>query len=117
MKYPSPAELSQYAGRVISEVMSPQGNSATGSAKSGPGEWYTRDCDSDPQYHSRRVVNHALSAVGIGPTGTDAGGESANDHWRRCLVRSVFCCFMAENPPSGEKPVDWRVYGQSKAHL
>jgi len=65
MSYPTPEELGDFAKQIIMEVMAPRGGSSTGSDKSGPGEWYTKDCIADPLYHSRRVVNHALSAIGL----------------------------------------------------
>jgi hypothetical protein len=43
MSYPTPEELGDFAKQIIMEVMAPRGGSSTGSDKSGPGEWYTKD--------------------------------------------------------------------------
>ena len=113
MDYPKPEDLGDFAKQIIMEVMAPRGGSSTGSDKSGPGEWYTKDCVEDPQYHSRRVVNHALSAIGLADDAMDANGETRSDHWHRCLVRAVFCAYMDQNPPTEPKNLDWKTYLQA----
>ena len=113
MSYPTPEELGDFAKQIIMEVMAPRGGSSTGSDKSGPGEWYTKDCIEDPLYHSRRVVNHALSAIGLSGDAVDANGETCSDHWHRCLVRAVFCAYMDRFPLSAPKKLDWKTYLQS----
>lgn len=113
MDYPKPEELGDFAKQIIMAVMAPRGGSSTGSDKSGPGEWYTKDCLADPLYHSRRVVNHALSALGLADDAVDANGETRSDHWHRCLVRAVFCAYMDQHPPSAPKKLDWKTYLQA----
>ena len=49
MDYPKPEDLGDFAKQIIMEVMTPRGGSSTGSDKSGPDEWYTKDCIEDPQ--------------------------------------------------------------------
>lgn len=105
--YPSPEELGEFAKRVIGKVMAPQGGSATGSDKSGPGEWFTKDCVEDPMYHVRRVVGHTVSAIGLGEGERDAQGESRSDHWERCLVRAVFCCYMDQHTSKWNEDSPW----------
>lgn len=66
--------------------MRPVDGSATGSLKSGPGEWFDKDIEADPGYHYMRAHRHLASAW-IG----DGGDESPRDHLCRALTRVAFC--------------------------
>ena len=43
MDYPTAEEVGEFAKQIVIEVMAPRKGSNTGSDKSGPGEWYTKD--------------------------------------------------------------------------
>lgn len=115
MDYPTAEEVGEFAKQIVIEVMAPRKGSNTGSDKSGPGEWYTKDWVEDPYYHVIRIMGHCVSAQRLGPSEADSQGETGLDHAKRCVVRAAFLAFTQKYPIGTFKKPDWRTYGQEEA--
>ena len=81
MDYPKPHDVAHMAFGAVLASMAPTGGSATGSAKSGPGEWASIDVAKDKAYHIMRAFRHG--------TETDPNGETDEEHLMKMITRAA----------------------------
>jgi hypothetical protein len=86
MDAPTAYDVAHLASSAVLSTMKPLNGSQTGSDKSGPGEWFDKDVESDPGYHYMRAMRHLTSAWL-----NDDPNESRMDHLFRALTRIAFC--------------------------
>lgn len=90
MNCPSAYDVAHLASSAILSTMKPINGSQTGSDKSGPGEWFDKDVETDPGYHHMRAIRHITTAWNL-DAGTEADFETSMDHLDRALTRIAFC--------------------------
>jgi len=91
MSYPTPYDVAALAQGAVLTTMKPANGRETGSDKSGPGEWATKDVEEDPGYHYMRAIRHLTTAWNIEAGTEDPGDEDARDHLHRAITRATFC--------------------------
>ena len=85
---PSIDDLATLAAASVRRSMAPTDGSATGSLKSGPGEWFTKDPEGDPAYHVNRSIRHLITAANI-QAGTESDGEGVERHAEKAVCRAA----------------------------
>ena len=85
--YPTPDQVADYAAIVIESIMTGGGKAATGSTKSGPGQWFTRD---SIRYSCDRAITHLVTAMKMLDGNKDEDDEGIQGHLDRALCRAAF---------------------------
>jgi|32_taG_2_1085360.scaffolds.fasta_scaffold130081_1 hypothetical protein len=90
MDYPKPHDVAHMAFGAVLASMAPTGGSATGSAKSGPGEWASIDVAKDKAYHIMRAFRHGTTYWNLRHgTETDPNGETDEEHLMKMITRAA----------------------------
>lgn len=87
-KYPPATHVAAVAYEAVIKAMAPVTELGTGSDKSGPGDWYTKDLVDDPYYHLNRIVTHGQRAESC-KAGTLKDSEGVVGHLRRAICRAA----------------------------
>lgn len=88
--YPLPLEVAQAAFGAVLASMAPKDGSQTGSQKSGPGEWFTKDVETDPCYHLMRAFRHGTTYWNLRHgTEVDERGETDEEHLMKMICRAA----------------------------
>lgn len=85
--YPSPEEVARIAGETILALMTRGGTAASGSDKSGPGDWFWRD---SWRYNTDRVISHLSTATQMVDGNKPEDTEGVEGHLARALCRAAF---------------------------
>jgi hypothetical protein len=85
--FPSPEQVQWYASITIRSIMTNGGKAKTGSNKSGPGEWFTRD---SIRYSADRAISHLTTALMMLDGNKDEDSEGILGHLQRALCRVAF---------------------------
>jgi hypothetical protein len=88
--YPLPDEIAMNASKEIVHVMTRGGKSKTGSTKSGPGEWFTRD---SIRYSADRAVSHMATAMMMLDGNKKEDKEGVVGHLQRALCRAAMVLY------------------------
>jgi len=88
--YPLPDEIAMNASKEIVHVMTRGGKSKTGSTKSGPGEWFTRD---SIRYSADRAVSHMAIAMMMLDGNKKEDKEGVVGHLQRALCRAAMVLY------------------------
>jgi len=88
--YPLPQEMAKSTFTEIVYVMTRGGKSKTGSTKSGPGQWYTRD---SIRYSADRAVSHMVTAMMMLDGNKKEDKEGVIGHLQRALCRSAMVLY------------------------
>lgn len=85
--FPSPEQVQWFASITIRSIMTKGGKAKTGSSKSGPGQWFTRD---SIRYSADRAIKHLTTAMMMLDGNKDEDEEGIQGHLQRALCRVAF---------------------------
>jgi len=85
--FPSPEQVQWFASITIRSIMTKGGKAKTGSIKSGPGQWFTRD---SIRYSADRAIKHLTTAMMMLDGNKDEDEEGIQGHLQRALCRVAF---------------------------
>jgi hypothetical protein len=88
--YPLPEVMAMSTFKEIVHVMTKGGKSKTGSTKSGPGEWFTRD---SIRYSADRAVSHMATAMMMLDGNKKEDKEGVIGHLQRALCRAAMVLY------------------------
>ena len=88
--YPKPLDVAHIASSAVLASMAPKSGSETGSLKSGPGEWFTKDVETDRGYHLMRAIRHGTTYWNLlHQTEEDPNGETDVEHLQKMICRAA----------------------------
>lgn len=88
--YPLPEVMAMSSFKEIVHVMTKGGKSKTGSSKSGPGEWFTRD---SLRYSADRAIGHMATAMMMLDGNKKEDKEGVIGHLQRALCRAAMVLY------------------------
>jgi len=88
--YPLPEVMAMSTFKEIVHVMTKGGRAKTGSSKSGPGQWYTRD---SIRYSADRAISHMATAMMMLDGNKKEDKEGVVGHLQRALCRAAMVLY------------------------
>ena len=89
MDFPKAHDVAHMAFAAVLASMAPTGGSATGSAKSGPGEWAWKDIAQDKAYHVMRAIRHGTTYWNLRHGTETDPNETDEEHLMKMITRAA----------------------------